>query len=379
MGNNTEKTELETLQNRLAENPNNAEILTELAFYYLKNPDGRKDLEFFEKAYLANPTLENTHNYAFWASHEYGKDELAIPLQQQVLALNPKSFYPYFAFAQFHLSAFFPLEQPFDDNTLKILVENYQLACEKFADTPADFQSYNRLCFVEMLNNHTVTTALMGNDKNAESLFFKVYRLLDLPFEEKYKSQVKENHYKILLNHVRFCILQQEKNQAINWLEKAQKSSEACPLEIGELYAQLGDYQTAYELMKPKNFEHIHQSWENIRYAIYRIDKEQWGKILTTEISDLQECILDWQNDLKNPISKESFDYISPKVLKDYIETTLVEISDLQALLDSNSLEKPKTDIRQQFHYFYQCNFFGYPRGLAKLNARYCFNLNRDF
>lgn len=357
--------ELDALLQQLAKTPNDEKVLTAVAFYYLQHPDGDKDLAFFEKAYHAKPCIETIHNYASWLSWEYGEHEQAIALQRQALALQPKSYYPYFAFAQFHLSVATPFGQPFDDKTLKILAENYATACEKFADTPSDFQTYNRLWFIEMLNNHTVTTALMGDYGKAENLFFKLYRLLDLPFEEKFNPQVKETHYKILLNHAQFFILQHDKNQAINWLIKAQKFSEACPLEIGELYAQLGDYQTAYELMKPQNFENIHESWENIRYAIYQVDKEQWRKMLITDISDLKECIKQWQNALENPDAMDEFSRSTSADLKEYIETTLFEISALQALLDSDTLDKPKTDIRQRFNYFYQCNLFGYPKGLS--------------
>lgn len=363
-----ENHELEILQNQLAENPNNAKILTALAFYYLKNPEGDKDLDYFKKAYEAEPCIETIHNYASWLYWEYGKIEQAIELQRQAIALEPKSYYPYFAFAQCHLPKIIPLEKPLEDNILEIMVENYQLACEKFADTPADFQSYNRLWFIEMLNNHAITTALVGDNRKAENLFFKMYRLLDLPFEEKFKAQVKETHYTILLNHVRFFILQQDKTHAINWLEKAQKSSEACPLEIGELYAQVGNYQTAYELMKSQNFENIHDSWENIRYAIYQIDKKQWRKMLETEISEGYERIENWQNTIKNPDSINEFSDSTLDDLKRYMETTLIEISNLQALLNNNTLEKPKTNIHQHFHYFYQCNFFGFPKGISLLN-----------
>lgn len=368
MENNAEKTELELLQSRLAENPNDSEILTELAFYYLENPDGDKDLEFFKLAYQKNPCIETIHNYASWLSWEYCKHKQATTLQRQALDLKPKSFYPYFAFAQFHLPVVIPFKQSLDDTTVKILAENYEIACEKFADTPAGFHSYHRLWFIEMLNNFAVTTALIGDAKKAEILFSKMYRILQLPIEQKLKPQVNETEYKILLNHTRFSILKNNKKQAIRSLQHIQKSNEACPLDISELYAQLGDYQTAYELMKSQNFENIHESWQNIWYAIYQIDRERWRKMLKAEILDRQECIVSWQIDLKNPVSKESFNYIFPEDLKEYIDTTLVEISDFQKLLDSNTLEKPKTDIRQHFHYFYQCNFFGYPRGLNLKN-----------
>lgn len=369
------ESELKFCLKRLEQTPNDDKVLTALAFYYLENPDGDKDIEYFEKAYIAKPCIETIHNYASWLSWEYGEHKQAIASQHQALALKPNSYYPYFAIAQFHLSVVIPLKQPFNQKTLKILAENYQQACEKFVDTPADFQSYNRLWFIEMLNNYTVTIALMGAYSKAENLFFKLYRLLDLPFEERLKPQVIETHYKILLNHVRFFILQHNKNQAINWLKKAQKSSEACPLEIGELYAQLDDYQTAYQLMKPQNFEHIHESWENIRYAIYQVDKSQWQKMLTSEISELQECITNWQYALDNPHVKHEFRRSKPTDLKSYIETTLIETSDLQALLDSKTLEKPNSDIRQQFHYFYQCNLFSYRKNLLNDDNEWLSNI----
>jgi hypothetical protein len=32
--------------------------------------------------------------------------------------------------------------------------------------------------------------------------------------------------------------------------------------------------------------------------------------------------------------------------------------------IDSKALEKPNSDISQQFHYFYQCNLFSYRKNL---------------
>ncbi|WP_066801014.1 tetratricopeptide repeat protein [Moraxella oblonga] len=91
-------TELETLLNLEKQTPNDDKLLSKIAFYYLKNPNGNKELEYFKKAYEVNPNIKNTHNYAFWAYYEYGEDELALSLFQELIDKNPKSFYPYMAY-----------------------------------------------------------------------------------------------------------------------------------------------------------------------------------------------------------------------------------------------------------------------------------------
>ena len=43
------ESELKFWLKRLEQTPNDDKVLTALAFYYLENPDGDKDIEYFEK------------------------------------------------------------------------------------------------------------------------------------------------------------------------------------------------------------------------------------------------------------------------------------------------------------------------------------------
>lgn len=54
--------------------PNDDKLLSKIAFAYLTTPFIKNDeLTYFKKAYKANPSIKNTHNYTFWVNGEYGE------------------------------------------------------------------------------------------------------------------------------------------------------------------------------------------------------------------------------------------------------------------------------------------------------------------
>ncbi len=74
--------------------------ISEIAFYCMENRNGDKDLEYLEKAYQVNPSIENTHNLAYHLMYEYGDKERSLILQKLVLEQKPSSYYPYASYAQ---------------------------------------------------------------------------------------------------------------------------------------------------------------------------------------------------------------------------------------------------------------------------------------
>lgn len=132
---------LEQLFTLEKQTPNDDALLSQIAFYYLSNPDGDKELEYFKKAYQINPSIKNTHNYAFWAYYEYGENELALGLFKELMDKNPKSFYPYMAYANL---LFTPSD--YSDtanldklrNNLDLIIELYEKALQKFSYTSKD-------------------------------------------------------------------------------------------------------------------------------------------------------------------------------------------------------------------------------------------------
>ena len=87
---------IDKLLQQLEQYPDNDKLLAIIALYYIENPEGDKDLEYLEKAYQDNPSIENTHNLAFQLNREYWSEEKrGIELQKRdfpkncVTAYNP--------------------------------------------------------------------------------------------------------------------------------------------------------------------------------------------------------------------------------------------------------------------------------------------------
>lgn len=204
-------------------------IFVEKAFYYLANPDGDKELEYFKKAYKANPSIKNTHNYAFWAYYEYGEVELALGLFQELIAKNPKSFYPYMAYAQLLLLTFRWGESdsiPSLSKNAHFLIHLYGKSIDKFYHTSKNYQQshYDELAWIYTLlgniylissehhkakeNYQNALNVLMINlnniDINDEILdeyrYFILYNLLILVKIEKNKKD-----YQSILTQLKEC------------------------------------------------------------------------------------------------------------------------------------------------------------------------------
>lgn len=352
MGNNTEKTELETLQNRLAENPNSSKVLTDLAFYYLENPDGRKELEFFEKAYLVNPTLENTHNYAFWVSYEYGKDDLAIPLQQHVLTMNPHSHYPYLAYAQALIDENW--DKPYSITTLNKLIEMYQMAIEKVNAIYS--KSDSPFLIAKLLHNLGICYMLLGDNPKVEQYFSQA---LTMGYSAIYiADDVREEAiYNLMLDFTKFHIINEQPKRALYWLEQASLSSQKDNLDIADLYGRLGDFEQAYDWMKDDFNSYQGYDWAFM--ALHKYNLSEWKNYYQDKLEDKQDMLQYGQQELKNAQQADN----KKEILENqaYIANTLEEINALEKILTDNIPVKPKElPIYREFYFnHFGCLLFG--------------------
>ncbi|WP_414623590.1 tetratricopeptide repeat protein [Calothrix sp. CCY 0018] len=97
----TEK-DVKQLEQFLAENPTDTNIMNALALGYFENPSlvqDNEDLKLLERAYQTKKTIKSTHNLAWYYYMEFGATlEEAIKIQQECISMSPKSFYPYFLY-----------------------------------------------------------------------------------------------------------------------------------------------------------------------------------------------------------------------------------------------------------------------------------------
>lgn len=208
--------ELEHLLQLKQQNLTDDNLLSQLAFYYLANPDGDKDLYYFKKSYEINPSIKNTHNYAFWAYHEYGEYELALDLFQELMTKNPKSFYPYMAYASVLLGSTHSASGfKFLKSKVNQLICLYQKALNHFSDAPKFYQDTHHEKLAWIYSN-LANVYLLNNDfDNAKLYYQSALKTLEICFKRSSikasRAELDEYRYFILYNLLILSKLQNNK------------------------------------------------------------------------------------------------------------------------------------------------------------------------
>lgn len=208
------------------QNPTDDKILSQLAFYYLKNPDGNKELDYFKQAYELNPSIKNSHNYAFWAYYEYGQDELAQQLFQEIIAKNPKSFYPYMAYADIFtskISKFTELENAKNHSDLLIML--YQKALELFNHCSHNYKESHYHEYAKIHQNLANICLMIDDFEKANSYYQHSFECIKKLWDIKDKLiipelQIDELSYYFCFNYLIFYLL---RDSSLNeyWLNQA--------------------------------------------------------------------------------------------------------------------------------------------------------------
>ncbi|PNK60902.1 hypothetical protein [Psychrobacter sp. FDAARGOS_221] len=355
------------LLTQLQQQPDNDQLLASLALYYMQHPaEGDKDLEYLKKAYQANPSIENTHNLAFWSFFEYGADD-SLKLQQQVLQLAPHSYYPYAAYAQMLISNEVTFEdiQPiyhYQAEDYQAIIAVSHTALEKLERLNQSQSQADGSEFI-FYNNIAYAYAKLGNYLQAFTYFDKsenhIKALINTGNSQYVEPVLNEHLYSVLLNKIRLHILMGDKQQALNLLKDAQDNDESCALDMASLYAQIGEYDRASDLVQT---EEVHESWGWIWYAIYNSDKQKWRERIGINIEEQQADLLEYQNDMKAlDEHPNSHDY-NAKLMEcqQDIEYRQVELEMLQSLLANDRQPKPQDNILNDLRAMYiGCLLFG--------------------
>lgn len=160
--------------------PNDDKLLSKIAFAYLTTPFTKSDeLTYFKKAYKANPSIKNTHNYAFWLYDEYGDYQLAGQLFDELFKKPIKSHYPYMAYAQFLFGGgrssknFYRLK----DNA-PILIQTYHHAICQFQKLDNHYQNNHQNEWLFMHANLANVYMVADDFKNAKLYYQRSLELL---------------------------------------------------------------------------------------------------------------------------------------------------------------------------------------------------------
>ena len=365
--------DIKVLLSQLADHPNDDKLLAKIALYYIENPDGNKDLAYLEKAYQINPTIENTHNLAFWLYHEYGECERALLLQKQVMAQQPQSYYPYVSYAQMLLT-----QNKNEEGSLKLkdttpkvaeryqkIISSYQLALSKINNLPIDQHPYHYERAFYCLNNMGYACVMLDDYKQAVNYFDQALAAICELFSEHNQAtptgRLEEQQFKILLNKVRLYIVLKDKNKALELLKEARQNGQRCHLDIAQLYAMLGEYALADKLVGK---EQIHESWTWIWYAIFQSDPKKWRLMLAEALENERVLLQDAKLEAERLLSEDKqSDWMEQLESINESEATIAR---LKARLIADSQPKPSSHLKPYFYSFYfGCLLYGCERHLG--------------
>lgn len=359
--------DIKVLLSQLAAYPDDDKLLAKIALYYIEHPDGNQDLAYLEKAYQANPSIENTHNLAFWLHHEYGEYERALLLQKQVMAQQPQSYFPYVNYAQMLLTqnknekGGLKLKDinPKDADRYQEIISTYQLALSKIYNIAINQGQYHFKHAVYCLNNIGYAYVMLDNYEQAVNYFDQALAAICERLSEDNKAvptgRLEEQQFDILLNKVRLYIVLKDKNKALELLNEARQNEQHCSLEIAQLYAMLGEYTLADKVIGE---ERPHESWDWIWFAISQVNHKKWrlmlAEALESEQALLQEAKLEAEQLRLDDKQSELCEQL------DYIKASEATIARLNTRLIAVSQLKPQLNIKQAIRDMYMgCLLFG--------------------
>lgn len=364
--------ELAKLLQEEQENPNDAQLLTKIAFYYLENPlecsDSQDELQYFQKAYHAKPCTTTLHNLVFWAMREYYNKSFVNDLFPQLLAFKPKSFYPYMAYAEWLMTSKWNNPQWYaQKDKLIALTKAYILALEKFKDAPSAYQELHLHDLILIKNNLAVSLAYQAQYAIAWQYFDEIHQ--NVKTLQKNQASIElsvemldEYLFHILLNQARLALLQKDVARVREYLCQARQNSQ-CEYElVAELYAMIADYQMCYDIMKDR-LDRIGIDWYWIFYGVAQVDVSLWQQKSREEIQNIERYLQKDRQDLADCKDDEE-----RSELLDEIDMYSKKLMEINHQLTQSSPSKPKIDVIADLYTFSDCWLFGCARHHNLLN-----------
>lgn len=356
------KPDINQLFKQLEQHPNNDKLLAKVALHYIENPEGNKDLEYLEKAYQANPSIENTHNLAFYLMYEYGEDARSLELQQQVLLLQPKSYYPYACYAQMLQSNMLFLKGSTSFKSIEQAQEYIQsltITIEKFTLAPVAYQQRHLIHLVQMYNNLAYAYRILKNNKTASHCLeqcldihgnMTVEDWKNLDFQALFEEEIE----KIQLNMVRILIEDKHIENAKTVLAKIVAKQNYDELDIATEYARVGEYRLVRKMVGD---DVPNESWDWIWYAIYHADYDKWLKTRKTLLNDEEEWVEDCLVSARESFIKGDLESYESEC--ESLEVSRQTINKVSAFLETDSQPKPIVFQPDFNNSFFGCLLFG--------------------
>ncbi|MGF6906147.1 hypothetical protein [Fusobacterium sp. PH5-44] len=310
----TTEEELKNMLEKLNKNPQDLDLINNIALVYFENPSlirDKEDLKYFQLAYDTKKTVKSTHNFAWYLYFEMWEKEKAMQISEECLNMKPKSFYPY------SLYGFMLMENGDYEKAINYL----KIANEKE-------ESYR------VMHNLGCCYLKIGN-----------YQLAKEHFHILCNKFVAENKSKFNLAIAEFTLNKPEitKKVADELYETIAKDEfeNIDAYEISFIYFLLENYGMAVNSMLKQGINEIDfLDWEHLSYSFYKVNIEIWKKQLQIMIDARLETIKEIEN------NDDSWEFDTEDEKSEYILKLAKEIDLLKDML-KNGAEKPVIDINK--------------------------------
>lgn len=324
---------------RIAEqqNPNNAEILSELALYYIHHTSGNQDLDYLKRAVEADANPTTLHNLAFWLHHEYGETEQAEYYYRQSLTLEHNAFYPYMGLAEILLN-----KKPLH---LQELIQLYQTALILFKNTPLLYQTFHRVELIYIKNNLANLLAVDGQYQDAMRYFSEIELHFKSMIEDQNftSAQLDEIAYQSKLNYILTLILSKNFEQSQQYIRLLCQCDMAEPLTLATLAIFNQDLDLAFQMIIDAYSEqerlYIDWSWQSIWFMLENKMPQLWQQKYQLQQIEIQQYLNDATEHSEQQFYK----------------------TELTRLQQHKSAFPTQDEMIQQYHYFYHCWLFHCP------------------
>ena len=300
--------ELKELIGKLKDNPQNLDLINQIAIGYFENPSmltNNEDLKHFELAYSIKRTIKSSHNLAWYLYFEWGEENRAIEIQKEIIIQKPKSYLPYY------LLGFMLL----DKEDYKNALENLMIAKEK---------SDRR----DVLHNIGFCYFKLGDLKTSRDYF----KIANTEFDFEFRSAFNQ----ALLD---FQLQDTESTRKIadRLFQNIENNSASMigGYEIGVLYFMTGDFEKATESLLKQGIDGVDLTdWKELSYSLFTSDKKKW-------ISQHKKMILERENWIIEITTKpDEWDFDSEQEKDERLSELKNEIENIKGLI-SNGISNP--------------------------------------
>jgi len=322
----TESSEIEfnTLIQELEKNPTNLDLINSVAIGYFENYDqksDKEDFDYFEKAYLLKKTVKSTHNFAWFLYFEWSEIEWrwkqnsainkAIEIQKECIALNPKTYYPYFQLGYMLVDQkLFKKAIPYLEKASQI--ENHREITHNLGYCYFQLQQFEKA-------NNLFSTAATELDTENRSLFNLALTEYQCDNIEKVKLIADKLSIEIEIN----------------------QHSTVSGYEIGQLYFLINDYAKSTECLIKQGIDGIDLiDWDDLSYSLYQTNTTTWKNQISQSINERTE----WIEEIK-----DNHDDWSEYSTEERQERLTELQSEVQIRLNAlnNGISKPKQEINK--------------------------------